>query len=96
MVASESKDSGKSLCDVVLELRTTEDCERLLRDLLSVTELKYLQNRWRVIKLVHEGRKGSEIREQLGVSRTTVSRANQAYHHGTGILKKILDRGDNP
>lgn len=80
--------------EALLCLKTSEEAERFLRDLLTPGEIKTLSERWRVACLLDEGGHSyREISEMTGASTTTVTRVSrflsQEPHQG---YRLILDR----
>ncbi|MDG1417935.1 MAG: YerC/YecD family TrpR-related protein [Maricaulis sp.] len=82
------------LSAALLALKSIEECERFLRDLLTPGEIKTLVERWRVARLLDQGGFSyREISEMTGASTTTVTRVSrfvtQEPHQG---YRMILDR----
>lgn len=83
-----------ALCEALLTLRDGEEMRRFLRDLTTPGEMQALAERWRVARLLSEGRKSyREISADTGVSTTTVTRVarflSQEDHQG---YRLVLDR----
>lgn len=86
--------SLQPLSAALLALRSNDECERFLRDLLTPGEIKTLVERWRVARLLDQGGVSyREISEITGASTTTVTRVSrflsQEPHQG---YRMILDR----
>tara|TARA_R110000868_G_scaffold10896_23_gene52700 strand:- start:2632 stop:2952 length:321 start_codon:yes stop_codon:yes gene_type:complete len=66
------------LCAALRAIRTDEEGERFLRDLLTPGEMKTLAERWKVAGLLDEGGHSyREIAEMTGASTTTVTRISR-------------------
>lgn len=66
------------LCAALRAIKTEEEGERFLRDLLTPGEMKTLTERWRVAGLLADGGHSyREISEMTGASTTTVTRVSR-------------------
>ena len=95
--AQTSSDSKEPLFEAILTLRTTDECRRFFKDVTTPAELNALSERWRVARLLDEGKLSyREIHEETGVSTTTITRVarflghepNQGYRLVLERLKK--------
>ena len=72
--------------------------ERLLDDLLTPAEVEALGERWAIVKLLSAGHSQRKVRDEVGVSITTVSRGSRQLKYGTGgfahALSLLNDEGD--
>ena len=85
--------TGKSgLYSALLELKTPEECYRFFEDLCTVSELKAMEQRYEVAKLLDEGMVYNEILEKTGASSATISRVNRCLNYGADGYRVILDR----
>ncbi len=65
----------KELCEAFLTLRTVDEARRFLRDICTPGELGDLADRWRIARLLDEGKHSYRaIHDMTGVSLTTVGR----------------------
>ena len=65
----------KDLAEAFLALRTAEEVRRFLHDICTPGEIAELADRWRVARLLDEGRQSyRDIHASTGVSVTTVGR----------------------
>lgn len=81
-----------SLAEAFLAMRTADEMRALLKDLTTPAELEALVDRWRVVKLLDQGRPYREIHEQTGVSVTTIGRVARFLEHGNGGYAMALER----
>jgi TrpR-related protein YerC/YecD len=85
-------DAVEDLPEAFALLENTDEIRDFLRDLLTPNEIEALAVRWRVMCLLAKGSRPGEVHEITGVSRTTIGRANRVVRHGTGIIKKLVNR----
>jgi TrpR-related protein YerC/YecD len=88
-------DAVDELSEVVALLENAEEIRDLLRDLLTPDEIEVFAARWRVMRLLAEGSRPSEVHKTTGVSRTTIGRARRVVRYGTGIVGKLAERFEN-
>lgn len=80
------------LYKAIMTLRTKDECERFLADLLTPLELTECANRWAIASLLIDGLTQAEVAKLLGVSSTTVSRVNACLQRGEGGYRMIWER----
>jgi len=68
--------------EAILTLETVDECVRFFDDLCSVTELRAIEQRFQVARLLNEGHIYNTILEQTGASSATISRVNRSLHYG--------------
>lgn len=78
------------LYDVLLKLRTREDCAALLEDLCTYKEVEQMALRAYAAKLFLEGKTYTEIIAETELSSTTLSRISRSVTHGSGGYKKFI------
>ncbi len=81
-----------SLAEAFLAMRTPEECRALLKDLTTPAELEALVDRWRVVRLLDQGKPYREIHDQTGVSVTTIGRVARFLEMGNGGYQLALSR----
>jgi len=93
-----NKNTGRprqyELYEAILTLETMEECVKLFDDLLSVTELRAMEQRYEVARLLHQGRVYNEILEETGASSATISRVNRSLHYGASGYEIVFGRLD--
>jgi len=82
----------EELCEAFRRLRSTDEVERFLRDLCTLSELEAMAHRWQVAQLVDQGLPYQEVARQTHASTTTVTRVAQWLRHGEGGYRLVLDR----
>ena len=76
----------------MMKFQTPEECYRFFEDLCTVSELKAMEQRYEVAKLLDEGMVYNEILEKTGASSATISRVNRCLNYGADGYRVILDR----
>jgi TrpR-related protein YerC/YecD len=82
----------EDLFEAIRSLEGTDDVERFLRDLCTLSELEAMAHRWEVVKLLDQGLPYQEIARRTGASTTTVTRVAHWLRHGEGGYRTALDR----
>ena len=81
----------KLLVKALLSLKTEEDCDALLEDLMTKKEVLDIAQRMMVAKMLSEQTVYNKIVEETGASTATISRVNRSYLYGAGGYKKALE-----
>jgi len=90
--AQANRAARTSLAEAFLLMRTAEEMRALLRDLTTPAELEALVDRWRVARLLEEGRPYRDISAETGVSVTTIGRVARFVEAGHGGYRTALSR----
>lgn len=85
-------ESIDALMEAVLKLDTLEESRAFFSDLCTVQELQLMAQRLQVAKRLKEGATYEEIRQELAVSSTTITRINTTLQYGAGGYYTVLDR----
>lgn len=80
------------LFNAILHLETMEECYDFFVDLCTVPELKSFAQRFKVARLLTEGRVYSDIVAQTGASTATISRVNRSLSYGCDGYKQVFAR----
>jgi TrpR-related protein YerC/YecD len=76
-----------ALYEEIIGLKDVESCYRFFQDLCSITELRSMEQRFDVARLLYDGKVYTEIVEETGASSATISRVNRALKYGeSGLL----------
>ena len=86
------KDRNIELYEAMLTLETVEECMKFFDDLCSITELRAMEQRYHVAKLLNEGHIYSTILEQTGASSATISRVNRSLLYGADGYEIVFQR----
>ena len=92
MPRTKKKERSIDLYKHIAALNTVEECCRFFDDLCAVTELRAMEQRFDVAKMLHAGKVYTTILNKTGASSATVSRVNRALNYGTGALSELMDR----
>ena len=80
--------------EAILTLETLDECVRFFDDLCSVTELRAIEQRYQVARMLNEGHIYSTILEQTGASSATISRVNRSLQYGADGYEVVFKRLD--
>ncbi len=90
-----SKLRGKAMDDLfqaILQLENIEECSNFFEDLCTISELRAMEQRFQVAKMLDEGRIYSDIAHETGASTATISRVNKCLTYGSDGYRTALDR----
>lgn len=82
------------LFDAILTLKNREECYRFFDDICTINEIKALEQRLQVAKMLKQGRTYLDIANATGASTATISRVNKSLNYGSDGYKLVLDRID--
>lgn len=85
-------DPDHELYEAILKLETVEECYNFFVDLCTISEMKAMEQRFEVAKLLNEGMIYNDILEQTGASSATISRVNRSLNYGTDTYRRIFQR----
>lgn len=92
MPRAKKKERSLDLYKHIAALTSVEECCRFFDDLCAVTELRAMEQRFDVAKMLHAGKVYTTILSETGASSATVSRVNRVLNYGTGALEEVMDR----
>lgn len=72
-----SVEDEAALLDAFLQLRTREEVRVFLADLCTPSEVRAFVERWKVVRLLEQGKSYREIADLAGASTTTVTRVSR-------------------
>jgi len=90
-----SKIKGKKMDELfqaIMSLKTLDEYYCFFDDLCTVSELKAMEQRYQVAKMLSQGRVYSEIASETGASSATISRVNRALLYGSDGYRIALER----
>ena len=88
-VRSEETDE---LYEAITSLENREEFYRFFDDLCTFGEIKAMAQRFRVAKLLSEGKTFAQISEEIGASSATITRVNRCITYGSDGYKIALER----
>lgn len=88
-LASEKMDF---LCKAILSLKTKEECYRFFDDICTINEIKALEQRLQVAKMLKSKKTYLDIAATTGASTATISRVNRCLNYGSEGYDVVLER----
>ena len=76
----------------ILQLETMEECMDFFEDICAETELRSIEQRFDVAKMLYQDKVYSDIMSVTSASTATISRVNRVLNGGTGMLEKSFRR----
>ena len=76
----------------ILELKDLEECCNFFEDICAVTELRSMEQRFEVAKMLREQKTYLEIAEKTGASTATISRVNRSLNYGNDGYDMVFER----
>lgn len=83
---------SSDLYETILMLETVEECKNFFDDLCTVSELRAMEQRYEVAKLLYDGMIYNEILERTGASSATISRVNRSLQYGADGYQVVFER----
>ncbi|MBC2582718.1 YerC/YecD family TrpR-related protein [Clostridium sp. DJ247] len=83
------------LCEAVLSLKTKEECYRFFDDICTINEIKALEQRLQVAKMLKDKKTYLDIAAVTGASTATISRVNRCLNYGSDGYEIVLERLKN-
>ena len=78
--------------EAILQLKDLDECCRFFDDLCAMTELRSMEQRYEVAKMLSEGKVYTDIMDKSNASSATISRVKRTLNYGTGCLAEVIDR----
>jgi len=88
------KEPHLEMYEAILLLESVDECIKFFDDLCSVTELRAIEQRFEVARLLSKGNIYSKILEQTGASSATISRVNRSLNYGANGYEPVFERLD--
>lgn len=89
---NKNSDPKSELYRAILKISSPEECYAFFHDLCTQTELRAIEQRYEVARMLHEGMIYNEILAKTGASSATVSRVNRSLMNGKDAYSMIFDR----
>jgi len=80
------------LCEAILSLKTKEECYRFFDDICTINEIKALEQRLQVAKMLKNKKTYLDIAAATRASTATISRVNRCLNYGSDGYKIVLER----
>lgn len=85
----ELKKDIKELFELILTLKTQEDCEKFFDDLCTYKELEAMAQRLKAAKMIIKGNTYEQIIKETEISSATLSRVSKCVKYGNGYKNYI-------
>ncbi len=82
------------LFEAILSLKTREECYRFFDDICTINEIKALEQRLQVAKMLKQRRTYLDIASTTGASTATISRINRSLNYGSDGYNLVFERVD--
>ena len=92
MIKIGKKEKNDALYKAILMLKDEQECYEFFQDLCTVSELRAMEQRFDVARMLHAGKVYTTILSETGASSATVSRVNRVLNYGTGALAEVMER----
>ena len=86
------KERKPLLYEAILKLDNLEECYNFFEDICTINELRAMEQRFEVAKMLREEKVYTEIMQKTSASSATISRVNRMLNYGTGYLGEVLDK----
>ena len=86
------KERKIAMYEAILQLKDLEECCNFFEDICAMTELRAMEQRYEVARMLKDDKVYTEIKQETNASSATISRVNRMLNYGTGCLGQIIDR----
>ncbi len=80
------------LFEAILGLKDKEECYRFFEDICTINEIKALEQRMQVAKMLKQKKTYLDIASTTGASTATISRVNRALNYGSDGYNIVFER----
>lgn len=84
-----------SIREIALVLASVNDeklVERFLKSILTKSEMKEIELRWELVKLLYDGMSQRRISEKLGISLCKITRGSRELKKNPSAFKEMIER----
>lgn len=82
------------LMEAILSLKDKEDCYRFFEDICTINEIKAIDQRLQVARMLKDGKTYTEVAKFTGASTATISRVNKCINYGSDGYNRVISRID--
>ena len=86
------KEKNEDFYKAILLLKDEKECYSFFRDVCTIAELRAMEQRFEVARMLTDGMVYSEILERTGASSATISRVARSLTDSTGGYERIFER----
>lgn len=87
-----NSDPNNGLYQALLTLKTPEECYQFFLDICTQAEMKAMEQRFDVAKMLRAGSIYHDILEETSASSATISRVNRSLLNGSGGYEMVFKR----
>ncbi len=84
-------DSIREIASVLASAKDEKLVERFLKSILTKSELKEIELRWELVKLLYDGMSQRRISEKLGVSLCKITRGSRELKKKPSAFKEMIE-----
>ncbi len=88
----ESKNYAGKLAELLTAIDSPRELEELITDWFTPAERKDLYERWCIVDMLLRGNSQRDIRDQLKVSISKVTRGSRELQFGTGAFRRLWEK----
>ena len=85
-------DNISEIANILSSISNSDDMEIFIEEVLTPSEIITLSKRWRILKMLKEGRTQREISNELKVSLCKVTRGSQILKDKNSVVMKYLTK----
>ena len=85
----------EELYDVILPLKTSQDCKILFNDLCTYKEIEQMAQRVKAARLLLKGKTYTQVISETDISSATLSRVSRCVQYGEGYKNFLRDKDKN-
>ena len=85
-------DSIKEISKIISNIDSDKQVCNFLLEILTESEVETLSKRWRIVKLLMQGKTQREIAKELNVSLCNVTRGSRILKNQNSAVKKYLTK----
>ncbi|MDU1411234.1 MAG: YerC/YecD family TrpR-related protein [Clostridium sp.] len=82
------------LVDAIRSLKSREEVYRFFEDVCTINEIKAMEQRLQVARMLRERRTYLDIASSTGASTATISRVNRSLNYGNNGYSTVFERVD--
>lgn len=83
------------LFKAILSLENIDECYDFFEDVCTIKEIQSIAQRFKVAKMLTEGKVYSDIVAETGASTATISRVNRSLNYGNDAYRTAFERIDD-
>jgi len=80
----------REISEYINKMNSTDEIYEFFKELLTDSEIETLSKRWRILKMLKDGKTQRDIASELGVSLCKVTRGSKIIKNENAIVTKLL------